>query len=230
MTNSSTKLLLLTQRFSGGVELEDLRDQKLRYLKGTTTVGLVCEDGVVLATDTRATMDYEIASKKARKIYKITDNIAFTTAGGVADTQRLVDVMRAEAGYYLMREGIPMDVHACARLVANIMNAYSFFPYIAHLLIGGVDRKGPKLLFVSMDGGLAEEKMLATGSGSPVAYGVLETEFSEGMNVNTALPIVIKAIKTAMKRDLATGNEVMVASVTRRGYFELSPEQIKKLI
>ncbi len=230
MTNSSTKLLLLTQRFSDGVELRDLKDEKLKYLKGTTTVGLVCEDGVVLATDTRATMDYEIASKKARKIYKITDNIAFTTAGGVADTQRLVDVMRAEAGYYSMREGIPMDVQACARLVANIMNAYSFFPYMAHLLIGGVDRAGPKLFFVSMDGGLVEEKMLATGSGSPVAYGVLETEFKEGTKVDTALPIAVKAIKTAMRRDIATGNEVMAASVTKGGYFELTPEQIKKLI
>lgn len=206
-----------------------MKDQKLKYLEGTTTVGLVCEDGVVLVTDTRATMGYEVASKKARKIYKITDKIAFTTAGGVADTQRLVDIMRAEAGYFEMREGVPMDVRACARLVANLMNAYSFFPYIANLLVGGVDMSGPKLLFVDLDGGLVEDSMLATGSGSPVAYGVLEAEFKEGMKVKEALPIAIKALKTAMKRDIATGNEVMVATITEKGYSELTPEEIKKL-
>ncbi len=215
------------QRFSG--EGIGLKNQRLKYLEGTTTVGLVCEDGVVFATDTRATMGYEVASKKARKVYKITDNIAFTTAGGVADTQRLVDVMRAEAGYYVMREGVPMDVGACARLVGNLMNAYSFFPYIAHLLVGGVDAGGPRLFFVGMDGGSAEENMLATGSGSPVAYGVLETEFKEGMKVHEVIPIAVKALKTAMKRDIATGNEVMVATVTKKGYAELTPEEIKKL-
>ncbi|MDI6883682.1 MAG: archaeal proteasome endopeptidase complex subunit beta [Hadesarchaea archaeon] len=202
---------------------------KLEYLKGTTTVGLACKDGVVFATDTRATAGYLVASKQARKVYKITDTIAFTTAGGVADTQSLANMMRAEAGYYQMREGAPMDVRACARLVANVMNAYSFFPYIANLLVGGMDAQGPKLFFVDLDGGLTEEKMVATGSGSPVAYGVLENEFKDGMKTDEALSIAVKAIKTTMKRDIATGNEIMAAAVTRKGYLELSPDEIKKL-
>jgi proteasome beta subunit len=206
-----------------------LKDEKLKYLEGTTTVGLVCEDGVVLATDTRATMGYEVASKRARKIYKITDHIAFTTAGGVADTQQLVDIMRAEAGYFAMREGAPMDVRACARLVGNLMNASSLFPYIANLLVGGVDGGGPKLFFVDLDGGLVEDTVLATGSGSPVAYGVLETEFKNGMKVRDALPIAVKALKAAMNRDIATGNEILVATITAEGYSELKPEEIKKL-
>ena len=206
-----------------------MKDQKLKYLEGTTTVGLVCEDGVVLATDTRATMGYEVASKKARKVYRITDTIAFTTAGGVADTQRLVDIMRAEAGYYAMREGVSMDVRACARLVANLMNEYSFFPYIANLLVGGVDAEGPKLFFVDLDGGLIEDNILATGSGSPVAFGVLETEFKEDIKIQDALSIAVKALRAAMKRDIATGNEIMVATITESGYSELTSKEIKKL-
>lgn len=206
-----------------------MKEQKLEYLKGTTTVGLVCEDGVVFATDSRATMGYEVASKEARKIYKITDNIAFTTAGGVADTQRLVDMMRAEAGYYATREGAAMGVHACARLVANLMNAYSFFPYLANLLVGGMDAGEPRLFFLDIDGGLVEEKMLSTGSGSRVAYGVLETEFKEGMKVREVLPVAVRAIRTAMKRDVGTGNNVMVAVLTEKGYSELTPDEIEKL-
>ncbi len=202
---------------------------KLKHLEGTTTVGLACKDGVVFATDTRATMGYLVASKQARKVFKIADSIGVTTAGGVADTQSLVNILQVEAGYYLMREGVPMNVRASARLAANILHAYSLFPYIANLLVGGADISGSKLFFIDLDGTLTEETMIATGSGSPVAYGVLETEFREGMGIEEALPIAIKAVRTAMKRDIATGNEIMVATITKKGYRELSPEEIKKL-
>jgi len=203
-----------------------LEEKNLEPLKGTTTVGVVCSDGVVLATDSRATMGYLVASKKAKKVYSITDRIAFTTAGGVADTEQLVNMMRAEAGYYAMHEGVPMNVSACAKILSNIMNSYIYY---ANLLVGGMDEDTPRLFFVDVDGGVIEEKMIATGSGSPVAYGVLETEFKEGMRTEEVVPIAVRAVKTAMKRDIATGNEVMVAIVTKKGYRELPPEDIKKL-
>lgn len=206
-----------------------MEEEKIKHLKGTTTVGMVCKDGVVLATDTRATAGYLVASKEARKIYPVTGSIAFTTAGGVADTQRLVDLMRAESAYYSMHEGEPIGVGACARLLANILNAYSFYPYIANILVGGVDAGGPKLFFLDLDGGLTDEKMASTGSGSPVAYGVLENEFNPESTTEDALPVAIKAVSTAMKRDIATGNEVMAAVITKRGYREITPEEIKKL-
>jgi proteasome beta subunit len=206
-----------------------LKDKRLKYLEGTTTIGLVCKDGVILVTDTRATMGYLVASKQARKVYKITDNIGVTVAGGVADTQDLVNILRAEAGYYQMREGVPMSVQAAARLVANVLHAYRMFPYIANLLVGGVDNTGQHLYFIDLDGSLTEETMVATGSGSPIAYGVLESEFGDGMSTENALPIAIKAIKAAMKRDIATGNEITVAIITKSGYRELTPKEIKKL-
>jgi proteasome beta subunit len=206
-----------------------LEKSKLKYLEGTTTVGLACRDGVVFATDTRATMGYLVASKQARKVFKITNTIGATTAGGVADTQSLVSTLQTEASYYLLREGTPMNVRASARLAANILHAYGLLPYIANLLIGGSDASGSKLFFVDLDGTLTEEIMVATGSGSPVAYGVLETEFKEGMSIKEALPIAIKAVQTAIKRDIATGNEIMVAAITSKGYREFSPEEIKKL-
>jgi proteasome beta subunit len=207
----------------------DLKDDKFEHLKGTTTVGMICKDGVVFATDTRATAGYLVASKEARKIYKITDNIAFTTAGAVADTQKLVDLLRAESGYYAMHEGVPMGVGACARLLANILHIYSMFPYIANILVGGIEADRPRLFFLDIEGGLTEEEMVATGSGSPVAYGVLEGEFVSKLTAEEAFPIAVKALRTAMKRDIATGNEVMVASITKKGYQELPPEEIKKL-
>lgn len=200
---------------------------KSEYLKGTTTVGVVGEDGVVLATDTRATGGYLIASKEARKIYKITDTIAFTTAGGVADTQKLVELLRAEATYYQLHEGAPMGVTACARLLANVMNSSAYFPFIANFLVGGIEKNKPKLFFLDIDGGLTDEKMAATGSGSPVAYGVLENEIRKGMKVDEIVPIAVKAVRTAMKRDAATGNSVMVAVITKDRYREFFTSEIE---
>jgi proteasome beta subunit len=206
-----------------------LKEERLKHLEGTTTVGLACRGGVVLAADTRATMGYLVASKQARKVYRITDNIGVTVAGGVADTQDLVNLLRAEARYYSLREGVPMDVRAVARLAANVLHAYRLFPYIANLLVGGVGANGSRLYFIDLDGSLTEESMVATGSGSPVAYGVMESEFREGLNIDEAVPIAIKAVKAAMKRDVATGNELAVAVITEAGFRELTPEEIKKL-
>jgi len=174
-------------------------------------------------------MGYLVASKQARKVYKITDNIGATVAGGVADTQDLINILRAEAGYYSLREGASMDVRAAARLAANVLHAYRFFPYIANLLVGGIGAEERRLYFIDLDGSLTDENMVATGSGSPIAYGVMETEFREGMNTNEAVPIAIKAVKTAMKRDIATGNELAVAVITKSGFRELTSEEIKKL-
>lgn len=206
-----------------------MKEEQLKHLEGTTTVGMVCRDGVVLAADSRATMGYLVASKQARKVYKITDNIGATVAGGVADTQDLINILHAEAGYYSLREGAPMDVRAAAKLAANVLHAYRLFPYIANLLVGGVGVGGSRLYFIDLDGSLTEENMVATGSGSPVAYGVMETEFTEGMSTDEAVSIAIKAVKTAMKRDIGTGNELAVAVVTKTGFKYLTPEEIKKL-
>jgi len=150
-------------------------------------------------------------------------------AGGVADTEDLINILRAEAGYYSFREGKPMDVQAAARLAANVLHAYRFFPYIANLIVGGVGAEGMRLYFLDLDGSLTEENMVSTGSGSPVAYGVIETEFRDGMSTDEAVPIAIKAVRTAMKRDIATGNELTVAVITKTGFRELAPEEIKKL-
>lgn len=206
-----------------------MEKERLKYLEGTTTVGLACKDGVILASDSRATAGYLIASKEARKVFKVSENIGMTIAGGVGDAQSLVDILKVEMGYYSMREGEPMPVNAAARLIANVLNYYRMFPFIANLIVGGVDGDGARVYFIDLDGSLVEDKMVSTGSGSPVAYGVLEGEFSENMTVKQALPIAIRAVKTAMKRDIATGNEIKVATITRDGYRELPPEEIRKL-
>jgi proteasome beta subunit len=200
-------------------------------LKGTTTIGLVCQDGIVLGTDTRATMGYFIAHKHAKKVYQIDDHLAMTIAGGVADAQNVVEIVKANSKLYKYEKGIIMPVSAAASLTSNLLfqNRYPY-PFILQALLGGVDDSGPHIFALDPLGSMTEEKCVSTGSGSPVAYGVLETEFKDGMTVKEAVPIVVKAVNSAMKRDSASGDSFDVALVTSEGYEELSEDEKKTIL
>ncbi len=195
--------------------------------KGTTTVAAVCTDGVILGTDTRATMGNYVASKNAKKVYKITDNLAMTIAGGVAVAQRIVETLKINARLFQFERGRPMPVASAARLVSNILfsNRSAGRPLPLQALIGGYDNSGPHVFNLDPFGSLLEEKVVSTGSGSPFAYGVLEDRYKEGSTVDEMLPVVVSAVDSAMKRDTASGDSFDVAVVDRDGFRELTKEE-----
>jgi len=197
---------------------------------GTTTIGLVCKDGVILASDTRVTMGYFVAHKKGKKIYKIDDHLAMTIAGGVADAQRTVDILRANAHLYRVLHKRPMPVAAAARLLANVLFSARAFPLLTQILVGGVDSEGYHVFSLDPLGSVTEEKFVATGSGSPIAYGVLEDRYNPNRSVKEMLPVVVKAVNSAMKRDTASGDSFDVAIINASGYRELSDEEKKQIL
>ena len=201
-----------------------------KVLKGTTTIGVVCKDGVVLATDTRATMGFFVAHKRAKKVYPIADHIAMTIAGGVADAQNVVEILKANAELYKLENGTPMPISAAARLAANILFSSRMIPLLLQALIGGVDNSGPRLFALDPLGSLTEEKRVSTGSGSPIAYGVLESQLKDDLAIKETIPIVLKAVDAAMKRDAASGDSFDVAVVSIKGYRELLEEEKKSFI
>ncbi|MBD3210920.1 archaeal proteasome endopeptidase complex subunit beta [Candidatus Micrarchaeota archaeon] len=196
---------------------------------GTTTVGVVCKDGVVMASDRRATMGYLIASKDIDKIYPIHERIAMTIAGSVGDAQTLVRWMTAELKLYELKNEKPPTVEAAASLLANILSQHKFFPFFVQLLVGGVDG-GPRLFSVDMLGGVTEEKFTATGSGSPIAFGVLEELYKESLEVSNNLPVAAKAVSAAMKRDAASGERVDLVTLTESGFNRMEKNEVKKLL
>ena len=199
---------------------------------GTTTVAAVCKDGVILGTDTRATMGNYVASKNAKKVYKITDNLAMTIAGGVAVAQRIVEILKINAKLYQLEKGGPMPVSSAARLVSNILfsNRSVGMPLPLQALIGGFDTTGPHVFNLDPFGSLTEEKVVSTGSGSPFAYGVLEDRYQEGSTVDEMLPVVVSAVDSAMKRDVASGDSFDVAVVSEEGFRELTDEEKTALL
>ncbi|HUV80468.1 MAG TPA: archaeal proteasome endopeptidase complex subunit beta [Candidatus Bathyarchaeia archaeon] len=198
--------------------------------KGTTTVGLICDGGVVLASEKRATMGSFIASKAAKKIYQVDDRLGITTAGIVGDAQALIRMMSVEGKLYKIRRGEPMTVNAMATLMSNVLNGQRFYPYIVQLLLGGMDRNGAHIFSIDPLGGNTEEKeVAATGSGSPIAYGVLEDRYSKDMSLEAGTALAIQALYSAISRDSASGGEIEVVVITEDKYETLSEERIKKL-
>jgi proteasome beta subunit len=199
-------------------------------LKGTTTIGVVCKDGIILASDTRVTMGFYVAHKHGKKIYKIDDHLAMTIAGSLADAQRTVDILTANAQLYKLNMSRPLPISSAARLIANLLFSTRYAPLVTQVLIGGVDDTGPHVFSLDPFGSLTEEKCVATGSGSPIAYGILEDRYKEGVSVKEFLPIIVKAVNSAMKRDSASGDSFNVAVIDEKGYQELTDDRKKKLL
>ncbi len=202
----------------------------LRNIKGTTTLGVKGKNFVVLAADRRATAGTFIAHKKAKKIIKISDNIAATIAGLVADTQILAKYAKAISGLYSLEKLRKPPVRTVAKLLSNIMFASRPNIFIAQFLLGGVDYKGTQLFNVELFGSIQPEKYVATGSGSPIAIGILEKSYREDIPLNEAKKLSVKALTAAISRDSATGDGLDVAVISEEGVNFLSEEEIKKLI
>ncbi len=198
-------------------------------LKGTTTVGVTCRDGVILGSDTRVTMGFFIAHHKGKKVYQIDDHIAMTISGGVADAQRVVEVLKVNAQLYRLNLMRPMPLSSAARLISNLLFSSRYAPLLAQILVGGRDDSGPHVFSIDPFGSITEEKCVATGSGSPIAYGVLEDKYEEDASIKEMLPVVVRAIDSAMRRDAASGDSFDVSIIDTKGYRELSEKEKRNI-
>ncbi len=200
-----------------------MQDIESQYLKGTTTIGIIFRNGVVLATEKRATMGNLVASRKAKKVYQIGDRIGMTTAGGVGDAQQLARLMSVESNLFNVRRGKTMTVGAVATLLSNVLNQSRYYPYYVQLLVGGVDADGPSMYSVdAMGGATKEEEIVATGSGSPIAYGVLEDQFRKDMKEKEVIDLAIRALKAAMRRDIGSGEDIQIVVITKDKFEEFT--------
>ena len=193
---------------------------------GTTTVGIVYTDGVVLAADTRAIAGgYYIAHKAIKKIQKISDHLGVTIAGGVADAQTVVDTLRYYANIFKLEKKKPIPVKSTAQLASNIFFSARFYPYMADVIVGGVDDDGGAIYNIDLFGSLTKDNFHSTGSGSPVAFGILESECKDNLTVDEAISISTKAINAAILRNAGTGDGFDIVIITKDRYRELSKEE-----
>lgn len=181
----------------------------------TTIVGIKTKDGVVLGSDKRASKGFFIGSKIVQKIAKIDDTLAVAIAGQVSDAEYMIKVAKAERRLMELRRGFPLSTRESSRLIANL--AYSglrnYQPYYVELLVAGVDNEGAHIFAADMSGAVMEEDFASSGSGSPIAYGVLESLYNNEMTNSQASEIASRAVSAAMERDPGSGNGVNILAI-----------------
>lgn len=199
---------------------------------GTTTIGIICKDALILAADKRATAGNFIADKKADKIHQVADAIGVTIAGLVSDAQLLVKLIRAELQLKKLRTNRETTVPEAANLIAGItygnIRRMSMLPGIVGFLVGGKDEAGYHLYNIGPDGSVSEEpEYTSDGSGSVFALGVLETSYRKGMSLDEGLKLVTKALHAAVQRDSASGSGFDIVTITRDGYRKIATKELK---
>ena len=183
---------------------------------GTTTIGISTADGVVIATDMRASLGGRfVSNKNVQKVEQIHPTAALTLVGSVGGAQSFIRSLRAEVNLYEARRGEPMSINALATLAGNFARGGPFFAI--NPILGGVDDDGHHVYSIDPAGGVMEDDYTVTGSGLTVAYGTLEREYREGMSNEEAKQVAASGVKAAVERDTGSGNGVFLAEVTDEG-------------
>ena len=199
---------------------------------GTTTIALVCKDGVVLAADRRMTMGYMIAGRKFEKISILNEDSALTMAGLVSDAQLLTKIIKAQIRLDTIRRNKKPSIKEIANLIGSLVygniRKFSTIPGIVGFMLAGRDDKGYHLYDIGVDGAVnQQEDYYCEGSGSEFAIGVLEAGYNKDFNLDEGLKLALKALNSAIQRDVASGSGYDVVTITKDGAKKILEKEIK---
>ena len=192
------------------------------FIPGATTIGVVCSDGVILASEKRVSYGYLIVSRVGKKVFKITDRIGAACAGLVSDMQILIREVEAYANLFRLDANRPISVKSAAKVMSNLLFNRRLFPLITQTIVGGMDEEGASLYVLDILGSVIPDKYAAVGSGAEIAIGLLEQGYKENMTLKEAKDLVTRAIKSAIARDVMSGDGVDFLTITSEGITEES--------
>jgi len=192
------------------------------WIPGATTIGVVCSDGVILASEKRVSYGYMVMSRVGKKVFKIADKIGAACAGLISDMQILVREVEAYARLFELDTKRPIPVKSAAKVMSNILFGRRMGPLITQTIVGGMDDEGPSLYVLDVLGSVLPDKFAAVGSGAEIAVGVLEEGYKENMPVKEAKELVFRAVKSAVSRDIMSGDGVDFLTITKEGFQEES--------
>jgi proteasome beta subunit len=187
------------------------------WVPGATTVGVVCSEGVILASEKRVSYGYLVVSRGGKKVFKIADHIGAACAGLVSDMQILIREVEAYANLFKMDVGRLMPVKSAAKVMSNLLFTRRLFPLITQTIVGGMDDEGPSLYVLDILGSVIPDKYAVVGSGTEIAIGVLEEAYKDEMNLEGAKDLVIRAIKSAIRRDVMSGDGIDFLIISKDG-------------
>lgn len=194
----------------------------MAWVPGATTIGIVCKDGVILASEKRVSYGYLIVSKGGKKVFKLTDQIGAACAGLVSDMQVLARDVEANANLFSMDVGRRISVRAAAKLMSNILFNRRMMPLITQTIVAGLDEEGPSLWVLDVLGSVLPDDYAVVGSGTEIAIAILEDGYKKDMKVKEAKELVTRAIKSAISRDIMSGDGIDFLIITKEGVAEES--------
>ena len=192
------------------------------YIPGATTVGVLFADGLILASEKRVSYGYLVVSRVGKKVFKIADHIGAACAGLVSDMQILVREVEAYASLFNLDAGRPMSVRSAAKVMSNLLFVRRLFPLITQTIVGGMDEEGPSLYALDVLGSVMPDKYAVVGSGAEIAMGVLEEGYKDGVSLEEARDLVVRAVKSAVSRDVMSGDGIDFLIITKDGISEES--------
>jgi proteasome beta subunit len=177
------------------------------YLPGATALGITFKDGVVLAADKRFAYGNFILSRSSKKVFLINDNVGAACAGMISDMQNLIRRVSAEAKLRELEVRRPVPPNAVAKLMSSIMFSERLYPLLTQVIVGGVDGS-PAVYVLDPLGSIIPDEYATIGSGTEIAIGIIESEYKKDMDEDSAVKLAIKALKSAMQRDAASGDGI----------------------
>ena len=187
------------------------------FIPGATTIGVVCSDGDILASEKRVSYGYLVVSRVGKKVFKVTDRIGAACAGLVSDMQILIREVEAYANLFRLDANRPISVKSDAKVMSNLLFSRRLFPLITQTIVGGMDDEGASLYVLDVLGSVIPDKYAAVGSGAEIAIGLLEQGYKENMTLKEAKDLVTRAIKSAIARDVMSGDGVDFLTITSEG-------------
>ncbi|MCK9568199.1 proteasome subunit beta [Candidatus Pacearchaeota archaeon] len=181
---------------------------------GTTILGIVCKDGIVMAGDNRVSIGQSlIIQKDYEKVYPINDYLLFAGCGSATETQKISKLLTAELKLKELRSKSRPHVKQAASLLSNMQVSQSAF------ILGGFDENGEVSLYEITGGflNLIKDYTASLGSGMPYVLGLLERQYKKGLSVKEGIQLAIECIKSSTQRDMASGNGIDIYSITKEG-------------
>ena len=200
---------------------------------GTTILGIVCKDGVVMAADRKSTAGNIVMNKDSHKIRIVNEYLAFAGTGMVADIQRTIKIAAAELRLKELHSKTRPSVRNGAGLNTNIVynsiRQPAMLQFMVGSLVGGVNEDGTTELYsIDPAGGTTkvEDYDANFGSGMPFVLGLLERQYKKGMSIKEAIELAVEAIKSSTQRDTGSGHGIDVFTITKEGISKIVSQEI----
>ncbi len=200
---------------------------------GTTILGIVCKDGIVMASDRQITVGNLVVGKNYRKTVQINNYLLISFTGMISDAQRVPKLLAAELKLKELRSKSRPSVKQAASLLANMSYAGirqpSMIPQQAGFLLGGFNEDGSSELYTIEPAGSVvkvEDYDANFGTGMPYVLGLLERQYKKDMTIQEGAELAKEAIKSSTQRDTGSGYGIDVFSITKEGIKKIVEQEI----